>query len=99
MNNFILFRAGLVCLGDVQGDGADFQCVLAGLLLDGHIEPLAGIECLGLAGSQVFLLPLLQLLLLPVVSEGLVQLPSLATVSGAFLGANLEINQLNSDEE
>ena len=90
MKYFILFRACLVCLRDLQGDGADFQCVFAGLLLDGNIEPLAGIECLGLAGAQVFLLPLLQLLLLPVVSEGLVQLSSLATVSGAFFGANLE---------
>ena len=94
MNNFILFRAGLVCLRDLQGDGADFQCVLAGLLLDGHIKPLAGIECFGLAGPQVLLLPLLQLVLLPVVPQSLVQLPSLAAVGGAFLAANLEINQL-----
>ena len=94
MNCFILFRAGLVCLRDLQGDGGDFQGVLAGLLLDGHVEPLAGIECLGLASSQVLLQPFLQLLLLPVVPQSLVQLASLATVSAAFLAADLERNQL-----
>ena len=40
----------------------------------------------------MLLLPLLQLVLLPVVPQSLVQLPSLAAVGGALLAANLEIN-------
>ena len=43
----------------------------------------------------MFLLPFLQLVLLPVVSQSLVQLTSLTTVSATLLAANLERNTLH----
>ena len=67
-DELLLLNTAVISISQFHCDCADFQCVFTSLLLHSHLNSIAGIHGFSLARSQVFLLPLLKLLLLPVVS-------------------------------
>ena len=86
---FLLLIVVILGVRHLQSDAAHFQGILARTFLYSHIKPFTGIESFIFAASDFIFLPDLEIILRPIIRQGLVQLAGVAAVNGAFLVANL----------